>query len=687
VEGGFNAFFLNDNPNILDLTGAGSGNIDGTSFVNFAAIDMRGGQDTANIAAAGSFSGLLDGGADADVLNLNEAVNTLNLNADLSGTIQAGTGSAPLTAIAGFETIRLAAGSDTANINLDQNIPAAGSPRQALTVDGGTDAGTEASTDALNLTLSAADLNALQASNSLQALLAYLANPSGLTYTAALANTDLTLTGFETASLSNIVNQGPGTPGVITADGALQEGVTLSAPSITGDPNGDAAWDAAGANPEYQWLFNGVAIVGATGSTYTVPLDAIAAADPSAQYSVDIIYTDAQGFRNTASPVTAAPLTVAKVDNGDASFQLQSAGSPLTAPVAVGTTITAAQLLDDSDGNLLAGTTVTYLWQTRASATDPWSTVGSNTGTYTPTTADAGKQLQLLISYTDGQGYSESLSALTASVEEQTPPPPPPSGSIIKRSIDELSLLISGLSGPGKTTTIEKLGLVPTTRTIGRGRRRRTVTVNLPGWQTVDTLDSIDGLTLTAGDGLNTISAAGDRSNPAKPAFDGQFIADGRLGVDVLTGGSYRNWLIGGGIVTPGSKTALSGLGIDILNGTTGALDVFDLRSSDGASDAYANPNGGRALINNFTVGEDAIVLSGAEADYNVNINTVMTGRGRRARSTTTVEIRSASTSEVIASFSGTAFSSTTTAADLNINYGITGAPAATEINGQLLFI
>jgi hypothetical protein len=265
--------------------------------------------------------------------------------------------------------------------------------------------------------------------------------------------------------------------------------------------------------------------------------------------------------------------------------------------------------------------------------------------------------------------------------------PPPPVGNIVERTIDELSLLISGLSGSGNTSTIEKLGLVPTTRTIGRGRRRRTVTVNLPGWQTVEELDSIDGLTLAAGDGLNTISAAGDRSNPAKPAFDGQFIADGRLGVDVITGGSYRNWLIGGGIVTPGSKTALSGLGIDILNGTTGALDVFDLRSSDGRMDAYANPNAGKALINNFTVGEDAIVLSGAEADYNVNINTVMTGRGRRARSTTTVEIRSASTSEVIASFSGTAFSSTTTAADLNINYGITGAPAATEINGQLLFI
>ena len=211
--------------------------------------------------------------------------------------------------------------------------------------------------------------------------------------------------------------------------------------------------------------------------------------------------------------------------------------------------------------------------------------------------------------------------------------------------------------------------------------------MNVPGWQTLEILDSIDGLTLTAGNGNNAISAAGDRSNPAKPAFDGQFIADGRLGVDVITGGTYRNWLIGGGIVSPGSETALSALGIDILNGTTGALDVFDLRSSGGASDAYANPNAGKALINNFTVGEDAIVLSGAQTDYNVNINTVTTGTRRRPRTSTTVEIRSASTSEVIASFSGTAFSSTTTADDLNIHYEVDTAPATTMINGQFLFV
>jgi hypothetical protein len=269
---------------------------------------------------------------------------------------------------------------------------------------------------------------------------------------------------------------------------------------------------------------------------------------------------------------------------------------------------------------------------------------------------------------------------------------PPPLSNIPERNIDEPSLLISGLSGlsglsgAGNLTTIEKLGLIPTTRIIGRGKHARTVTVSLPGWETMETMDSISGLTLTAGNGLNTISAAGQPSNAAKPAFNGQFIADGRLGGDIITGGSYRNWLIGGGIVARGSETGLSSLGIDTLIGTTGALDVFDLRSSDGLSDAYANHNAGRALISNFSVGEDAIILSGSQADYNVNINTVTKGRGKRVTTSTIVEIKSSMSTQVIASFSGSAFTSSTSAADLNIHYGILTDPSSTLINGQSLF-
>ena len=97
---------------------------------------MLGGQDIANITSTGSLAALLDGGTDVDDLNLNDNSNILNLSADLSGTIQADAGNAPLTAIAGFETIRLAGGSDTANINFDLNPSPDSTPRQALRLMG-----------------------------------------------------------------------------------------------------------------------------------------------------------------------------------------------------------------------------------------------------------------------------------------------------------------------------------------------------------------------------------------------------------------------------------------------------------------------------------------------------------------------------------------------------------------------
>ena len=184
------------------------------------------------------------------------------------------------------------------------------------------------------------------------------------------------------------------------------------APEVSGDPNGDiAVW--ADANPEYQWLKDGVAITGATGSSYQVPVDAIAADQQLANYAVEIVYTDGEGFRNTDSPVTSTAAEVAKFDNGDAAFQLQVGGSTFSGAAEVGTEISAARISDDVDGNLLNGSSVGYEWQVAAAGTQDWSTVGTS-NSYTPTTTDSGKDFQLLISYRDGQNY-ESLSALTAS--------------------------------------------------------------------------------------------------------------------------------------------------------------------------------------------------------------------------------------------------------------------------------
>lgn len=95
------------------------------------------------------------------------------------------------------------------------------------------------------------------------------------------------LQGFESFVYSP--NNGNGSPAAITGNGAFQEGVTLTAPAMTGDPDDDNV------NPDYayQWFRNGNAISGGTASTYAVPLTG------AGIYKVAITYTDAQGFSAT----------------------------------------------------------------------------------------------------------------------------------------------------------------------------------------------------------------------------------------------------------------------------------------------------------------------------------------------------------------------------------------------------
>jgi len=85
-----------------------------------------------------------------------------------------------------------------------------------------------------------------------------------------------------------------GTPGPITSStGAFATGVTLYAPLVTGDAEGDAP-DPSYA---YQWFKNGIEIAHADSMTYSVPVDA------PGIYKVAIAYTDLKGFRTVVNSV------------------------------------------------------------------------------------------------------------------------------------------------------------------------------------------------------------------------------------------------------------------------------------------------------------------------------------------------------------------------------------------------
>ena len=72
----------------------------------------------------------------------------------------------------------------------------------------------------------------------------------------------------------------------------------------------------------------------------------------------------------------------------------------------IGEVLTVAKTADDPDGN--GSGAFSYTWQSTFNGTT-WGNVGTNSASYTIVADDEGKQLRLLASYTDAQGFSESV--------------------------------------------------------------------------------------------------------------------------------------------------------------------------------------------------------------------------------------------------------------------------------------
>jgi VCBS repeat-containing protein len=195
------------------------------------------------------------------------------------------------------------------------------------------------------------------------------------------------VTSADVGPVANVNDSPAGLP-VIT--GSVTEDQTLTA-----DTSGISDADGLGAF-SYQWLRDGVAIAGATSSTYT-----LGDTDVGAQVSVQVTYTDAQG---TAESVTSAQ-TTAVTNVNDA---------PVGLPVITGT-VTEDQTMSvdtsaitDADG---LGA-FSYQW-----LRDGVVIAGATGTTYTLGDADVGAQISVQVSYTDGQGTAESVtSAQTAPV-------------------------------------------------------------------------------------------------------------------------------------------------------------------------------------------------------------------------------------------------------------------------------
>lgn len=194
-----------------------------------------------------------------------------------------------------------------------------------------------------------------------------------------------TITSTATARVTNI-NDVP--TGGLIIDGFAEQGQTLHVDNSIVDPDG---------NPvefSYQWLRNGVAISGATGSSYE-----LTQADVGSTITVMTTYVDGQG---TSETVTSDPTGQIKNINDAPTGAVTITGAALQGDV-----LTASHTVDDVDG---VPATVQWQWYR-----DGVAISGATSATYQLSDADVGTQIHVRLSYVDLQGFSEAVdSAPTA---------------------------------------------------------------------------------------------------------------------------------------------------------------------------------------------------------------------------------------------------------------------------------
>ena len=200
-----------------------------------------------------------------------------------------------------------------------------------------------------------------------------------------------------TSSATGAVIAGTNTPatGVPTISGTAQVGETLTA-SISAIADADGL---TGASYAYQWLADGAVIAGATGASYV-----LTTSDRGTFVTVRVSFTDDAGYDETVS--SSATGEVAARPN-----------TPATGVPTISGTAEVGQLLTAGTAGIVDAnglTRVSYAYQWLADGTVIAGSTGRN---YVPKEHDKGKAISVRVSFTDDDGYAESLtSAATGAV-------------------------------------------------------------------------------------------------------------------------------------------------------------------------------------------------------------------------------------------------------------------------------
>ena len=190
----------------------------------------------------------------------------------------------------------------------------------------------------------------------------------------------------------------------------VQETLTASTSDIQDENGLDRATFS------YQWIWNdGTSdkddIQGATDSAYT-----LSDADEGKTISVRVSFTDRDGYRETLT--SAATVVVVVPPNIDATGAPTISGKPL-----VQETLTASTS-DIQDENGLDGVKFSYQWIWNDGTSDTDDIQGATDSTYTLSDADEGKTISVRVSFTDRDGYRETLTS--APTNKVASPPGPP---------------------------------------------------------------------------------------------------------------------------------------------------------------------------------------------------------------------------------------------------------------------
>jgi hypothetical protein len=239
----------------------------------------------------------------------------------------------------------------------------------------------------------------------------------------SISNTSVnSITVFYSNSLSPFPN-----PSSIQFPGFLPteqiDTVTISGTAVGGQQLTASLTGAAGISQiTYQWNRAGVAISGATNSTYT-----LTPGDVNSTITVTAYYTDANTVQKNVTSTATSAVTAPANNSPTGSVTISGTAQ-------VGQTLTAANTLGDADG---LGQ-ITYQWKRISGG----NIAGAINPTYLLVQADFDKTITVTASYTDTYGRTETVTS-SATVAVTAPPNNSPIGSVT----------ISGTTVGGQTLT------------------------------------------------------------------------------------------------------------------------------------------------------------------------------------------------------------------------------------------